>query len=191
MGGARGDGVASSIQSFEILPIILRELKFSVAHVSLVQHPLRASLARECWHSRDVGLLQTSRASATKGVLSVEFAFLYADLLGKPTWMWLAFLGIVIALLTFDLGVLHKKTREIEVKESLILSVAARGLAYSAVFQAVPPHVCLSGSAAMRIVRQQHAFHGFAVKPLEVGIGAVHAHHVDGTTRHQALGIGR
>ncbi len=132
MGGARGDGVASSIQSFEILPIILRKLKFSVAHVSLVQHPLRASLARECWHSRDVGLLQTSRASATKGVLSVEFAFLYADLLGKPTWMWLAFLGIVIALLTFDLGVLHKKTREIEVKESLILSVVyiTLGLAF-------------------------------------------------------------
>ena len=46
--------------------------------------------------------------------------------------MWLAFLGIVIALLTFDLGVLHKKTREIEVKESLILSVVyiTLGLAF-------------------------------------------------------------
>jgi tellurite resistance protein TerC len=62
----------------------------------------------------------------------MEFAFLYADWLGKPVWMWLAFLGIVVALLTFDLGVLHKKTREIEVKESLLLSVVyiSLGLAF-------------------------------------------------------------
>jgi len=28
--------------------------------------------------------------------------------LGTPLWMWLAFLGIVIALLVLDLGVLHR-----------------------------------------------------------------------------------
>ncbi|MBX9774589.1 MAG: TerC family protein [Xanthobacteraceae bacterium] len=42
--------------------------------------------------------------------------------------MWLAFLTIVVALLAFDLGVLHRKSREIEVKESLILSVGYIGL---------------------------------------------------------------
>lgn len=40
----------------------------------------------------------------------------------KPLWMWILFLSIVLVLLIFDLGVLHKKQREIKVKESLILS---------------------------------------------------------------------
>lgn len=40
----------------------------------------------------------------------------------KPLWMWAAFLGIVAILLAFDLGVLHRKQREIGVKESLWLS---------------------------------------------------------------------
>ena len=58
--------------------------------------------------------------------------FLFLDFLGKPAWMWLAFVGIVIALLAFDLGVLHRKQREIEVRESLILSAGyiALGLAF-------------------------------------------------------------
>ena len=34
---------------------------------------------------------------------------------GKPLWMWLLFIGIVIALLVFDLGVLHKDDHEIGV----------------------------------------------------------------------------
>ncbi len=42
--------------------------------------------------------------------------------LGKPLWMWLAFLGLVIALLVLDLGVLHRKTHEIGVRESLLMS---------------------------------------------------------------------
>jgi tellurite resistance protein TerC len=46
----------------------------------------------------------------------------YGDFLGKPGWMWLAFIGIVVGLLAFDLGVLHRDQREIEVKESLTLS---------------------------------------------------------------------
>ncbi len=48
---------------------------------------------------------------------------LMAEWLSKPIWMWLSFLGVVVLLLVLDLGVLHKKTREIEVRESLILSV--------------------------------------------------------------------
>ncbi|MCU0837873.1 MAG: TerC family protein [Rhodospirillales bacterium] len=42
--------------------------------------------------------------------------------------MWLAFLAIVLALLAFDLGVLHRKSREIEVTESLVLSAGYIGL---------------------------------------------------------------
>ncbi len=52
----------------------------------------------------------------------MEFAFLYAEWLGKPLWMWFVFLGIVAALLVFDLGVLHRETREIGVRESLVMS---------------------------------------------------------------------
>ena len=47
---------------------------------------------------------------------------LTADLLGKPAWVWVVFAGIVAAMLAFDLGVLHKDTREIGVRESLMLS---------------------------------------------------------------------
>lgn len=42
--------------------------------------------------------------------------------LGKPLWMWLGFIGIVAALLVLDLGVLHRKEREIGVRESLAMS---------------------------------------------------------------------
>ena len=50
-------------------------------------------------------------------------SFLLADFLGKAAWIWLAFFGMVAALLAFDLGVLHKDDQEIGVKESLLLSV--------------------------------------------------------------------
>jgi tellurite resistance protein TerC len=49
-------------------------------------------------------------------------AVISADFLGKPAWIWLSFIGIVIALLAFDLGILHRKTHEIDVAESLWLS---------------------------------------------------------------------
>ncbi|MCC0001210.1 MAG: TerC family protein [Methylobacteriaceae bacterium] len=52
--------------------------------------------------------------------------------LGKPLWMWLAFLAIVVILLALDIGLLHRDTREIGVKESLALSAgyASIGLAF-------------------------------------------------------------
>ena len=58
--------------------------------------------------------------------------FLSAEWLGKPAWMWLGFFAIVAALLVLDLGVLHRKQREIEVRESLLLSAGylALGLAF-------------------------------------------------------------
>ncbi len=48
--------------------------------------------------------------------------FFAADFLGKPVWVWLAFVGIVVSLLAFDLGVLHQDDHEIGVRESLLLS---------------------------------------------------------------------
>ncbi|CUI89978.1 TerC family protein [Achromobacter xylosoxidans] len=49
-------------------------------------------------------------------------SFLQTDFAGTPAWSWLLFIGIVISLLVFDLGVLHKEDREIGVRESLLLS---------------------------------------------------------------------
>lgn len=42
--------------------------------------------------------------------------------LGTPVWFWLAFLGLVISLTAFDLGLLHKEDREMGIAESLKLS---------------------------------------------------------------------
>ncbi|MDH0343652.1 TerC family protein [Chromobacterium haemolyticum] len=48
--------------------------------------------------------------------------WLSAGFAGYPLWVWLMFMAIVLALLAFDLGVLHKEEKEIGVKESLMLS---------------------------------------------------------------------
>lgn len=56
-------------------------------------------------------------------------AFLHAQFLGQAVWLWLMFLAIVITLLVLDLGVLHRKNREIGVRESLLLSAGYMTLA--------------------------------------------------------------
>jgi tellurite resistance protein TerC len=61
--------------------------------------------------------------------MEAAVAALGVDVLGKPAWAWFLFLGLVGALLTFDLGVLHKKQHEIEVAESLGLSAGYIGFA--------------------------------------------------------------
>ncbi|MDF2972666.1 MAG: hypothetical protein K0R61_3116 [Microvirga sp.] len=48
--------------------------------------------------------------------------FLLMDWLGKPAWMWAAFLGFVSLLLAFDLGILNRKDKELGVARSLWLS---------------------------------------------------------------------
>lgn len=48
--------------------------------------------------------------------------FLDGLFLGKPVWMWTIFLAIVLLLLILDLGVLHRKQREIGIAESLWMS---------------------------------------------------------------------
>lgn len=44
------------------------------------------------------------------------------EFLGKPAWSWIGFLALVLVLLVFDLGVLQRKSHEIGVRESLLLS---------------------------------------------------------------------
>lgn len=58
--------------------------------------------------------------------------FLFLLWLGKPLWMWLAFLALVVAVLALDLGVLHRTEREIGVRESLLMSALyiSLGLAF-------------------------------------------------------------
>ena len=48
--------------------------------------------------------------------------FLLSDFLGTPTWMWAVFISLVLGLLALDLGVLHKNSKEIGVRESLLMS---------------------------------------------------------------------
>jgi tellurite resistance protein TerC len=48
--------------------------------------------------------------------------------LGMPVWIWLSFILVVVALLVFDLGVMHRDTREIGVRESLNMSALYIGL---------------------------------------------------------------
>jgi len=57
---------------------------------------------------------------------------LFIDFLGKPLWMWAIFLAIVLFLLILDLGVLHKESKEIGIRESLMLSTfyIAVGIAF-------------------------------------------------------------
>ena len=66
--------------------------------------------------------------------MEVLLALMNVAVLGKPMWLWLLFLGIVVALLVFDLGVLHRDDHVIEVKESLWLSAGyiGMGLAFGA-----------------------------------------------------------
>jgi tellurite resistance protein TerC len=55
-----------------------------------------------------------------------------ADMMGKPVWMWVLFIAIVLILLVIDLGLFHKKSREIGIRESLALSAfyISLGLAF-------------------------------------------------------------
>ncbi len=48
--------------------------------------------------------------------------WLFVDWLGTPLWLWLSFLGIIAMMLAIDLGVVHRKSKEIGVKESLLTS---------------------------------------------------------------------
>ncbi|MGD9550241.1 MAG: TerC family protein [Burkholderiaceae bacterium] len=53
---------------------------------------------------------------------------LYTAWLGMPVWIWLTFIAAVLAILTFDLGVMHKDSRELSVSDSLKMSALYIGL---------------------------------------------------------------
>ncbi len=55
--------------------------------------------------------------------------FLIMNWLGTPVWFWLSFIGLVVILTAFDLGVLHKEDREMGISESLKLSAFYIGIA--------------------------------------------------------------
>ena len=59
--------------------------------------------------------------------------FLTVAVLGKPFWAWGVFFLIVATLLVLDLGVLHRKDREMGVRESLLMTAfyVTVGLAFS------------------------------------------------------------
>jgi tellurite resistance protein TerC len=60
--------------------------------------------------------------------------FIDTLVMGKPVWMWAVFMTIVVVLLALDLGLFHRKSREIGVRESLVLSAfyIAIGLGFGA-----------------------------------------------------------
>ena len=49
-------------------------------------------------------------------------SMLFDSVMGKPVWMWGAFITLVLALLALDLGVMHRKNSVIGVRESLVMS---------------------------------------------------------------------
>ena len=55
--------------------------------------------------------------------------FLLMPCLGQAVWLWLVFVTVVVALLAFDLGVLHKDDHAIGIGESLRLSAGYIGVA--------------------------------------------------------------
>ena len=57
---------------------------------------------------------------------------LFIDAMGKPLWMWLGFLSLVLVLLVLDLGVLNRKNHDIGLRQSLLLSAfyISLGLAF-------------------------------------------------------------
>jgi tellurite resistance protein TerC len=58
-------------------------------------------------------------------------AALFSDFLGTPAFFWMAFITIVVGLLVFDLGFLHKGQKEIEAKESFILYAGYVAIAFA------------------------------------------------------------
>jgi tellurite resistance protein TerC len=67
-------------------------------------------------------------------LMHVATGALAGDFMGKPAWIWLVFAASVVTLLALDLGVLHRRDREIGVRESLWLSAGyiSAGLLFGA-----------------------------------------------------------
>ncbi len=62
------------------------------------------------------------KALPRRGCKAPGMDWLLVGWLGKPLWMWLGFLVLVLGLFALDLGVLHRRAHVIEVPESLRMS---------------------------------------------------------------------
>ncbi len=58
-------------------------------------------------------------------------SWLSEPVLGTPGWFWLAFAAIVVVILVFDLGVLHRKDEEISARHSLFLYLGYVAVAFA------------------------------------------------------------
>jgi tellurite resistance protein TerC len=69
--------------------------------------------------------------------------------LGMPVWIWFSFIAVVLAVLAFDLGVMHREAHEIGVRESLNMSALyiGLGLAWAAVVYWI--YLTYSGSSSI------------------------------------------
>jgi tellurite resistance protein TerC len=94
----------------------------------------------------------------------MEAGFFFVDWLGKPIWVWATFLGIVVSLLALDLGVLHRESRDIGVRESLAMSglYIGLGLAFGGwvwwYFGAEPGMNYLTGFALEKALAMDNVF---------------------------------
>ena len=79
--------------------------------------------------------------------------FLSTLWLGMPLWIWFAFLSTVIAILAFDLGILHKDARAIEISDSLKMSglYIGLGLAWAAAVYWIYVHYSGTGAVDPQI----------------------------------------
>ncbi len=56
--------------------------------------------------------------------MEIALAVLQSDIFGTPAYFWLTFVGLVVGLIAFDLGILHKGKQEIGAKESFLFYCA-------------------------------------------------------------------
>ncbi|MBN8184735.1 TerC family protein [Roseibium aggregatum] len=71
---------------------------------------------------------------------------LLTEVMGEPIWMWGTFLALMLGLLVFDVGVLHRRPHEIGLRESLLLSALyiSLGLLFSLwVWQMLGAHAAM------------------------------------------------
>lgn len=105
------------------------------------------------------------------GIAAVEF--LLTDFAGWPVWLWLSFVAFVIALLVFDLGVLHRKEHEIGVAESLrtsalyiAIGVGFTGVVYWLYYNSAPangldPQLAIADNATRAWIAAELYLTGF------------------------------
>src|SRR5690606_602113 len=120
---ARYENIASCIKSSpkktqpETGKIYVQVLNFAKRYTSEERSagPLWSWLS--LWRCRGCSTCSNGDGPAMDSLI----AALSGDFLGTPVYFWAAFIIVVVGLLVFDLGILHRDEHEIEAKESLLL----------------------------------------------------------------------